>query len=234
MAELYLVRHGQASFGKTNYDSLSELGKQQAYQLGRSLAKLINPTQLICGSLIRQQQTMDHLLIGFKSAAQSNLDLPIQINSDFNEFDHDNLLTVYDSNFKVDKYISSEKIRQIELKKKFHKLYRKAVTKWFFDESGQYSESFQSFFQRVNNGVDNIVKKSNRKECVVVISSAGAISMCLKKILNITPTIAFELNNLIVNTSATKLFFNRDGEVSLSFFNDYSHLSFNGVEITYR
>ena len=30
MAQFYLVRHGQASFGTDNYDRLSELGHQQA------------------------------------------------------------------------------------------------------------------------------------------------------------------------------------------------------------
>ncbi|NPC53888.1 histidine phosphatase family protein, partial [Corallococcus exiguus] len=29
MAELYLVRHGQASFGAADYDRLSERGEQQ-------------------------------------------------------------------------------------------------------------------------------------------------------------------------------------------------------------
>ncbi|MGK0529545.1 MAG: broad specificity phosphatase PhoE, partial [Alteromonadales bacterium] len=34
MTDIYLVRHGQASFGKANYDKLSELGGQQAIWLG--------------------------------------------------------------------------------------------------------------------------------------------------------------------------------------------------------
>lgn len=35
MGTIYLVRHGQASFGADNYDQLSALGLQQAQQLGR-------------------------------------------------------------------------------------------------------------------------------------------------------------------------------------------------------
>ena len=35
MAQIYLVRHGQASFGSSNYDQLSELGFEQARLLGR-------------------------------------------------------------------------------------------------------------------------------------------------------------------------------------------------------
>ena len=34
MGTLYLVRHGQASFGADDYDQLSALGRQQAVRLG--------------------------------------------------------------------------------------------------------------------------------------------------------------------------------------------------------
>ena len=35
MSTLYLVRHGQASFGTDNYDRLSAIGEEQARELGR-------------------------------------------------------------------------------------------------------------------------------------------------------------------------------------------------------
>ncbi len=35
MASLYLIRHGQASFGSDNYDQLSPLGQRQADVSGR-------------------------------------------------------------------------------------------------------------------------------------------------------------------------------------------------------
>ena len=40
MAELYLVRHGQASFGAADYDRLSERGEQQSVWLGEYFARL--------------------------------------------------------------------------------------------------------------------------------------------------------------------------------------------------
>ena len=39
MGTLYLVRHGQASFGEDDYDRLSPLGHRQAQQLGRYLGE---------------------------------------------------------------------------------------------------------------------------------------------------------------------------------------------------
>jgi broad specificity phosphatase PhoE len=38
MGHLYLVRHGQASFGADNYDQLSELGGWQSERLGQYFA----------------------------------------------------------------------------------------------------------------------------------------------------------------------------------------------------
>lgn len=37
MGAVYLIRHGQTSFGKADYDKLSELGVEQSQVLGRSL-----------------------------------------------------------------------------------------------------------------------------------------------------------------------------------------------------
>ena len=37
MASIFLIRHGQASFGTDNYDRLSELGCRQSEVLGRYL-----------------------------------------------------------------------------------------------------------------------------------------------------------------------------------------------------
>jgi broad specificity phosphatase PhoE len=37
MASIYLIRHGQASFGAQDYDKLSELGRRQATLTGEYL-----------------------------------------------------------------------------------------------------------------------------------------------------------------------------------------------------
>ena len=39
MTTIYLIRHGQASFGAANYDQLSNKGEQQATLLGSILPK---------------------------------------------------------------------------------------------------------------------------------------------------------------------------------------------------
>jgi broad specificity phosphatase PhoE len=59
MGTLYLVRHGQASFGADDYDQLSPLGRQQAVRLGEywrgSRARRFDA--VLTGTLRRHTQT---------------------------------------------------------------------------------------------------------------------------------------------------------------------------------
>jgi broad specificity phosphatase PhoE len=59
LAELLVIRHGQASFGQDNYDVLSELGHRQAEAVG-ALLREINwvPDRLVTGTLNRQRDTL--------------------------------------------------------------------------------------------------------------------------------------------------------------------------------
>lgn len=236
MAQLFLIRHGQASFGKANYDALSELGAQQAQVMGKCLAASIEPTQLICGSLNRQQQTMDNLLAGFESATEKKLALPIKVNPDFNEFDHENVLEVFNPDFKDRAFMTQHIMAQKNPEKAFHKLYRQAVLQWL-DAGSQneaLTESFDGFYHRINQAIDGIVQNAQRQECIVVVSSAGAISMCLQKVLDISAVKAFELNEMMANTAITRLVFNEVGDVNLSYFNNYQHLTLGDTKVTYR
>ena len=65
MSVLYLVRHGQASFGTDDYDRLSDLGKEQSRITGRFLAAQgIEPDRIVHGEMLRQRQTAEGLLEG--------------------------------------------------------------------------------------------------------------------------------------------------------------------------
>ena len=58
MGTLYLVRHGQASFGAADYDRLSELGERQSERLGRYWAERgLRFDAVITGTLRRHAQT---------------------------------------------------------------------------------------------------------------------------------------------------------------------------------
>ncbi len=60
MATIYLIRHGQASFGSANYDQLSELGQLQATRTGQYLARAgITLDAAYSGDLSRQRETCE-------------------------------------------------------------------------------------------------------------------------------------------------------------------------------
>ena len=69
MGTLYLVRHGQASFGADDYDQLSDLGRRQSVRLGEYFAERgIRFDALLAGTLRRQQQTLAGILEGLGHA----------------------------------------------------------------------------------------------------------------------------------------------------------------------
>ena len=65
MAEIILVRHGQASFGKANYDKLSELGAQQAQLLGEFWGRQGFAFDAMWrGDMVRHEETASGILKG--------------------------------------------------------------------------------------------------------------------------------------------------------------------------
>lgn len=62
---VWLVRHGQASFGKSDYDNLSETGHEQAYLLGKHFAAHgVAPSLIVSGSMKRHRQTLAEIAAG--------------------------------------------------------------------------------------------------------------------------------------------------------------------------
>ena len=67
MGTLYLVRHGQASFGAEDYDQLSALGRQQAVRLGEHWrARGLGFDAVITGTLRRHTQTLEGIAEGLQ------------------------------------------------------------------------------------------------------------------------------------------------------------------------
>lgn len=83
MAKLFIVRHGQASFGQANYDQLSELGWQQARWLGEYFAEReLNFHRVVAGDLQRQQDTAKGVLEGMAHAG-----IDVSTHPGLNEYD---------------------------------------------------------------------------------------------------------------------------------------------------
>ena len=74
MGNLYLVRHGQASFGADDYDVLSPLGMQQAKRLGEYFkTKGLVFDAALTGTLRRQISTFDGICQGMNQTSEAGL-----------------------------------------------------------------------------------------------------------------------------------------------------------------
>ena len=88
MTSIYLVRHGQASFGKKDYDNLSEIGEKQSFLLGEYFKKLkLNFDKIYVGTLKRQIQTSEQILKHYENK------INIERTQLLNEYDVKSVLT---------------------------------------------------------------------------------------------------------------------------------------------
>src|SRR5690349_9546060 len=90
MAELVLVRHGQASFGADDYDKLSELGWRQSRWLGEYFAERGAAfDRVIRGSMRRHDETLRGIGAGMGRALEGIVDARLD------EYDSHSLLRAH-------------------------------------------------------------------------------------------------------------------------------------------
>ena len=97
MRLLYLVRHGQASFGKRDYDALSGLGHEQSRTLGRELAvRGTVPEVVIRGELRRHRETADGIVAGLVAQGVDR-PVPIEVDAGWDEFNFQHVVVTLSS-----------------------------------------------------------------------------------------------------------------------------------------
>jgi broad specificity phosphatase PhoE len=75
MAELYLVRHAQASFGTDDYDRLTELGHRQSRWLGEYFAERgMQFDRVLTGTLRRHRETLEGIAPGCRQTPTAEID----------------------------------------------------------------------------------------------------------------------------------------------------------------
>lgn len=213
MAEFYLVRHGQASFGAKNYDNLSQLGHQQARWLGDYFnARGITFSQLYRGDMQRHAQTADGIVAGLQHKPATT------VHTGFNEFDFQKVgkgyLSAYPEKSLPDNPAPAD----------FYRLLKLAMYAWSQDEIEQkhLQESWTEFQARVKQALSEVCAQNPQQPCLIV-SSGGAIAMLMSLVLGLDAKQVIELNMQIRNTSISHFYFNKD-TVRLASFNNIPHL----------
>ncbi|MCU0821507.1 MAG: phosphoglycerate mutase family protein [Spirochaetes bacterium] len=236
MGSIYFLRHGQASFGEQNYDSLCENGKLQSRILGEYLAGLGIPIHSACsGEMNRQMQTAGEVISVFR---EKELSFPeLNILSEFNEFEFAEVVkNLLPQLVQEDPSLGKDVELMFNDRNVFSMVIDKVLMKWM---SGGYDRpgmtGWQSFKDRIKNGVDNIIAGSGRGSNILVFSSGGTISAVIQMALGISDEITAKLCWQINNASITRFVY-VSGGIILAGFNNIAHLEMKGDKglITYR
>ncbi|HEY1029516.1 MAG TPA: histidine phosphatase family protein [Pseudomonas sp.] len=232
MGSIYLIRHGQASFGADDYDVLSPIGVRQAEVLGEHLDQLgIVLDRCISGSLQRQQHTAN-------AALQRMSAVPaLEIDAAFNEFDADAVIRTLLPDLLPEEPEALHVLRNgAQNRAEFQRLFARLIQRWISGEHDKPGlQSWQAYVEQVAGGLRRILEQAHNKQNVAVFTSGGTITALLRLITGVPSQKAFELNWQIVNTSLSQLKF-RGSEVSLASFNSHVHLQLLKAPelITYR
>ncbi len=227
MSVIYLVRHGQASMFSADYDQLTPLGEEQATLLGVALNnRNFTPSTMVTGSLKRHLQTKD----GYHAAQSFKLES--QLVATWNEYDHKELLVRHNPTFTDFEAIGAHIIKSEVPLKELQKILNGALRDWIEDKHS-YTITWQQFKENVWNALNILASSLQQGQDAIVFTSGGPISAVMMQLLNLDNQAFFDLQQRIVNTSVTKVIVGRKG-LSLSTFNDYSHLEHNKSLVTYR
>ena len=236
MGSIYLIRHGQASFGADDYDKLSPLGVRQAQITGQHLADLgLRFDRCLSGDLSRQQDTAQHVMAQFSAAG---LPAPtLEVDAAFNEFDAFAILDALLPGLLPDEPEALAAMHNAAHNPaEFQRIFELIIERWL---SGTYDtpglESWLGFVERAEAGLNRVLDLAKGQQSIAVFTSAGTITALIHLLTQIPASDAFKLAWQIVNTSLSQLKFN-GREVTLASFNSHVHLQLLKTPslITYR
>ncbi len=204
MPSIYLIRHGQASFGQQNYDALSELGVQQAVKLGDSFRNRVDQFDQVClGSMFRHQQTAESCLKSMQM--QSG---PTDWNKDpgWNEYDHQDILAQMGPQFatadSIQRYVASQE----NPKAVFEKLFNDAINRWMSGENdSDYVETWSHYQSRIKQALNHVCETFSQAKNIAVFTSGGPISVIAQHLLGVPAEKIMQMNWTLVNCGVTKV-----------------------------
>ena len=210
MGTLYLVRHGQASFGADNYDQLSELGQRQCQQLGRYFAsKGRRFDTVISGTLQRQIQSQQAIASGLGQASEA-LRLP-----GLNEYDSHAVISAVHPQA-LAKPDTPERYRH------HFRVLRQGLAAWMAGQTQPVGmPTYADFVAGVAAAMDHV-----RSQCegeVLMVSSGGPIATAVGLVLGVAPAVTIDLNMRIRNSAVTEFHFNPKRHALVSY-NTLPHL----------
>ncbi len=236
MSALYLIRHGQASFGTDHYDRLSERGFIQSEILAQYLLTIDQKfNSVYAGEMKRQIDTAEKVLSCYREAGKS---VPaLQILPEFNEYDSKGILKALVRDIaKGDPAMEADMALFYTDQKAFQRIFEKVILRWI--EGGKEIPgvtSWQEFRERVARGMSRVMAENGRGKTAMVFTSGGPISAAFQMATGISDKGTLRVVWHIVNTSVSSFVYNTE-QISLTSFNNRAHLDLENDSslVTYR
>lgn len=205
MGEVYLVRHGQASFGAVNYDKLSDLGHQQSEWLGDYLAETVGRfDHVVSGDLMRHRQTLSGIL---KSLRHEECIEDARLNEM--------------SYFVMERSYSEQtgakmpgNVRDLE------RHFTRVMQAWEAGQIEDAPERYLEFQDRILESIKDIAAEGQRS---LIVSSGGPVGILMRHVLGLDLAATTEIILGTHNASVTR-FTVIENSLRLMQFNTVPHL----------
>ena len=210
MGTLYLVRHGQASFGAADYDQLSDLGQRQCQALGQWFAERgVQFDAVLHGTLRRHAQSVEAL-----GAGHGGLPAASQWPG-LNEYDSEAVIRA----------IHPEPLAtpdSPEVYRAHFRLLRQGLQAWMDGRTAPAGmPRYADFVAGIRAVLDHV--RGQHDGNVLIVSSGGPIATAVGQVLGTSAEMTIELNLRIRNSAVTEFVFTPKRHLLLSF-NHLPHL----------
>jgi broad specificity phosphatase PhoE len=197
MGTLYLVRHGQASFGADDYDRLSELGKRQCAALGAWMRERgLGFEGVLRGTLVRHRQSLQAIASELPGLPEAR-EWP-----GLNEYDSLAL-------FETVEHTLSEPLPPAGTSEGYRahfRLLRVALRAWMEGRTQPRGmPTWQGWLEGVAGALDHV--RTHHAGDVLLVSSGGPISTAVAQVLGAPAETMVELNLRMRNSSVTEFAF---------------------------
>lgn len=204
MGTLYLIRHGQASYGEADYDRLSHRGQDQARALGRWLATA-RLDALYSGPLRRQEQTA---ALAREAAHASGAEVPtVAPLPELAEYPAFEMLQHL-----VPRLIAEDRkfaaLQTAPTPRLLDEAFHTILSRWAGDEWWvEGVERVSAFVARVRGGLSRVLTTAGPGARIACVTSAGPIGVAVGLTFQIPDARMVRTSIVIRNASITELRF---------------------------
>ncbi|HME40446.1 MAG TPA: histidine phosphatase family protein [Steroidobacteraceae bacterium] len=219
MGSIYLVRHGQASFGTDDYDRLTETGFTQSRLLGAYFGlRNIRFDAVYTGTMRRHSETLQGIIEGRTQAGEWP---PPERAAGLNEYDAEAVVTAFAGALPARD--PAAVLREPGTVRDHFRLLKKALLAWTEGATQPVGMPAWQAFQDAAVAAVVAARRCSTDGNVLIVSSGGPIAAITAESLLAPPRTAVELNLRLRNSSVSE-FSSSPQRHQLVTFNSLPHL----------